>query len=265
MSNSFSENGYVIIKKAITPKTIKYCQKEILNATTKQKKNLNLNNYKRFCQQADQIKTSEFDFCKNIFEYLEYKKVFNKILNEKKLYNSISSILGKDLAFLLDGGVLLNLPNKSDPKLNYLFKDWHQEIWSGASVNSLQMWTPMFQKSNTYGQMELMCKSHTFGMIPNRNRKPTLLPKKYKTVKLNLEVGDCILFSTLLLHRSMPTLSTRLALAYSIKNFKFKDNNVFDNKSWKVFSYSEMTKIERKLGNSYLTPYRVEQKVDIDL
>ena len=46
-----------------------------------------------------------------------------------------------------------------------------------------------------------------------------------------------------------------------IRNFKFKNNSFENNKSWKIFNYGEFTAIERQLGNSYLSPYRL---IDID-
>ena len=132
-------------------------------------------------------------------------------------------MLGKDLSFGSDAVITLNLPNKSSPKKNYLYKDWHQEIWSGANHTSVQIWTPIFQNNTKYGQMELMLDSHKWGMIPNKNRAPIELPKQFKTKKINLQYGDVLIFSSLLLHRSLPTQFPRLALPLLIKNFKYKD------------------------------------------
>ena len=60
---------------------------------------------------------------------------------EKKFYKAVVDLMGKDLAFCTDTGITLNLPNKPSPKKNYLFKDWHQEIWSGANPSTIQIWT----------------------------------------------------------------------------------------------------------------------------
>ena len=119
-------------------------------------------------------------------------------------------------------------------------------------------------KKNDSAKLEIMCNSHKWGHIPHRNRIPTELPNKYKTKKISLNNSDVIIFSTLLLHRSVTTKSPRLALPLIIKNFKIKDNSFLENRSWKIFSYSEITKIERYLGNHYLSPYRVlNNKIDL--
>ena len=120
------------------------------------------------------------------------------------------------------------------------------------------MWTPIFQKYSNQGQLELMTESHKWGHIPHRNRVPIDLPKKYKTIKPNLEYCDIIIFSTLMLHRSVPAKYPRLSVTLQIKNFKYKSNSFQnENVNWKIFSYSELTRIEQILGNHYLSPYRV--------
>ena len=70
-----------------------------------------------------------------------------------------------------------------------------------------------------------------------------------------------ILFSSLLLHKSLETDLPRLALSLLIKNFKYKNESFEENRNWKIFSISEITKVQRFLGNHYLSPYRL---ADID-
>lgn len=254
--NKFSENGYIILRNAISKKILNEIQKEIFKITIGSKKKFN---YNSFIDSTKKIKTSEFDFTKPIFDTLFHKGVLERILLENKLYNLVSGILGKDLSFAIDPAITLNLPNKDDPKKNYLFKAWHQEIWSGASVNSIQIWTPLLLKKSDVAKLEIMCDSHKWGHIPHRNRVPIELPKKYITKTISLNISDVIIFSTLLLHRSVKTNSPRLSLPLIIKNFKIKDNSFLENRSWKIFSYSEITKIQRYLGNHYLSPFRVTE------
>ena len=258
MKRNFSETGYIILRNAISKTLIKNIQNEI-NKSLKINKNTQSKNYLKFCSLVKNLKIKEYDFTKPLFETLHYKGLLEKMFLEKKFYKTVSDLLGKDLAFCTDPGINLNLPNKSDPKKNYLFKEWHQEIWSGASPKTtVQTWTPFIHKNSKTGQIELIEESHKWGHIPHRDRKPILLPKKYKTKKLNLEYGDVIVFSTLLLHRSLPTQVPRLALPCLIKNFKIKDDSFQDNRNFHNYSYSELTKIERVLGNHFLSPFRLK-------
>jgi hypothetical protein len=43
----------------------------------------------------------------------------------------------------------------------------------------------------------------------------------------------------------------------TVKNYKYKDMSFSDNQDWKIFSHSEITKIQRVLGNHYLSPFRL--------
>ena len=61
-----------------------------------------------------------------------------------------------------------------------------------------------------------------------------------------------------MLHRSVAADYPRLSMTAQIRNFKRKsDSFQNENTNWKIFSYSELTKIERILGNHYLSPFRV--------
>ena len=257
MTKNFSETGFIIVRNAISKNLVKKIQNEIYSVL-KIRDSKKVKRYKKFCNLVKNLKNNEYNFTKPIFETLHFKGLLEKMFLEKKFYKTVVDLMGKDLAFCTDTGITLNLPNKPSPKKNYLFKDWHQEIWSGANPSTIQIWTPLIHKDSKNGQMELIKDSHKWGHVPHINRKPTLLPKKFNTKKLNLEYGDVIIFSTLLIHRSLPTIYPRLSLPILLKNFKSKDFSYQDNRSFKIYSYSEITKIERILGNHFLTPYRLK-------
>ena len=39
--------------------------------------------------------------------------------------------------------------------------------------------------------------------------------------------------------------------------YSFKEFARNENVNWKIFSYSDLTRIEKILGNHYLSPYRI--------
>ncbi len=261
MQNKFSDNGYIIVRNAISTKLIKNIKNEIYNFLKISKNKNSLQKYNSFSRIVNSLKIKEFDFVEPIFKYLHYKEYLNKLFTEPKFLKHASDLLGRDLAFITNPGLTLNLPGKNDPKTNYHFKDWHQEIWSGASPScSVQIWTPLIQKSNS-GHLEIIVDSHKWGHVPHSMRTPLKFPKNYKTKEINLNFGDVIIFSNLLLHRTMPTKFPRMALPCSIKNFKCRDESFQKNRSHEIYSYSEISKIEFALGNHYLSPYR-NKKVD---
>ena len=261
--SSFVNDGYVILKSAIPNSLIVKIQQSILNSLGSISKDNVDKNYEIFTKKILSIEKSinPYDLLVDPHIDLNKNKLIHKIFNSKKIYSEIVNLIGKDLSFVNDPGLILNIPKKNSSKKNYLFKDWHQEIWSGTSHLTLQLWTPFFQRSSNSGQIELIPESHTWGHIPHSNRKPLSLPKKYKTIKTNLEYGDVIIFHSMLLHRSMPifekSFSPRLSLPCLVKNFRFKNDSFEYLKNWKIFSYSDISIIERKLGNHYLSPYRI--------
>ena len=189
--------------------------------------------------------------------------VFSKVLLQKKIFSFLSNQLGRDLSHHDDPSVTLNMSSKNDSEKNYHFKNWHQELWSGASTSTLALWTPIIHHSSKLGQVEFVKGSHLWGHVPHRNRKLIVIPKKYNMKKINLEYGDVIIFHSLLLHRSSSMISNkfnaRVSLVAHVKNFK-NDNIAFNiNKRWKIFSRSELTKIEMKLGNHFLSPFRTQE------
>ena len=186
MGESFSDNGYLIVKNAISRKLLVHIQEEIYNYLDDFNHNENKDEkayYDLFCKKVKSLKCSEYDFQKPIWEFLSYKGLIDKFVLEKKFYAAVTDLFGKDLSYNNNPSININLPNKYSSKKNYLFKDWHQEIWSGASTSEVQIWTPIFQKTGDQGQIEVITESHKWGHIPHRNRSPTELPKKYKTIK----------------------------------------------------------------------------------
>ena len=262
MHGSFSEDGFLVIRNAIGNELLGEIYLEIFNCLSgpahSEASYAPDDIYELFCKKATNLSVSEFEFQRPIWDWLSYKGLVEKLLKEPKLYDVFSSLMGKDLSYLDAPSLNLNLPSKDSPHKNYLFKDWHQEVWSGASISNLQIWTPLLQKDNFQGQIELMHQSHKWGHIPHRNRVPTELPEEFETLKTDLHSGDVIVFSTLMLHRSVAANHPRLSLTAQIRNFKRKsDSFQNENINWKIFSYSELTKIERILGNHYLSPFRV--------
>ena len=142
-----------------------------------------------------------------------------------------------------------------------MFKEWHQEFWSGASTGTLTIGSPIFSPKNKTGGLEVIPGSHLWGHVPHKNRMPLSLPKKFSTKKICLSQGDAIIFHSLLLHRSLQIESkkfdARLAFVTHIKTYKNFDNSFEINKSWKIFSLSTLSKIEKILGNHHLSPFRL--------
>tara|TARA_B110000037_G_C17117074_1_gene504225 strand:+ start:2369 stop:3169 length:801 start_codon:yes stop_codon:yes gene_type:complete len=254
--DNYSKNGYIIIKNAVAKELIYTVQNEILKKAYNKKKIKN--NYTNFTKIFEKtINSKLFDLINPINKHLFNENIITKILHQKKIIECITMLLGRDLAVTAESSLTINLP---DSKKNYYYKDWHQEIWSGASISHIQIWTPIFQKTSIDGQIGFIKDSHKWGHIPHMDRKPVELPDNFSTIKSNLQIGDVLIFSTTLLHKTIPAKHPRLGLTMTVKNFRYNDYSFSDNINWKIFSYSEITKIQRILGNHYLSPFRLSDE-----
>lgn len=266
INKSFLKNGFFIIRNAFPIKLLREIQKitneTIFSLTSRGKPKKN--DYKNFCLNLKKNNKNFFLINQYLQKKLIYERIYQKIFNSKKFYKNITNILGKDLAFCDEPTININVPHKFLEQ-NYYFKDWHQEIWSGSDTSSVIMWTPVFLEKNSDSQLSLIKSSHNWGHVPHQNRRPTNLPKNLKIFRPKINYTDVIVMHSMVLHKTNEieslTYKPRLAIASMIRNFKFQNNAFENNKSWKIFSYSELSMIERQLGNIYLSPYRT---LDID-
>ena len=253
MKFNFEQKGFIIIRNALDSKNISHIKK-IINKSTN-------SSYEKFLKQLKKNKKNLYDYVLPFHNEILFFGLYEKILKQKKVFKVLKELLGSDLAHHEDPSIAVNISDLDSSKKNYLFKKWHQELWSGSSTSTLAFWTPIFLPKNKSGQIEVIKGSHTWGHIPHNNREPINLPNEYEVQSINLNEGDVILFHSLLLHRSKPIVSkrfdARLALITHIRNFKHINNSFDLNKSWRIFNMSELTKVEKKLGNHYLSPYRI--------
>lgn len=208
---------------------------------------------------VDSLKLTTLQIQEPIWQYFVYKGIPDLVLNSHILLNSIKSIIGSDLQYILSTAMVISIPPAETSRKNYLFKKYHQELWSGCALSSLQSWTPIFQSSNA-GQLDIIPGSHKWGLVPNRNREPLSLPD-HTEIQTDINYTDCLLFHPLLLHRSSSMVScdlSRLSMPITLRNFRYKDYENFESRSsWKTFHISPQTEIEMSLGNSYLSPFRL--------
>ena len=136
-------------------------------------------------------------------------------------------------------------------------KRWHQEVWSGGGTLQLHLWIPLIIPESL-GGIEFIKQSHHWGLIPNQNREPTKLPDEYEIVYPELKEGDFAIFSSFTLHRTAIKYAAepRIALAISIRNIYHPFSGHEHHLSWQNFHVSPIAKVEKILGNPYLSPFR---------
>lgn len=261
----FVENGFIIIRNAIAPELSARIQEQIvrsLSAASGEKIDGMTADFEPTYARlvaGNLAERSPYDMLAPIWKDLLYHNFPRDMFLSEKLYNQFLRLIGPDICYLDDTPLTINLPGVDSPLENYLFKKYHQELWSGASVNTIQFWTPLVQRGPG-GQLVVIKGSHLWGHIPHRNREPLEFPPDYEEVRTDLNVGDAIIFHTLLLHRSDPMPADglpRIGFPCLLKNFKIPNGSFEIYKNWKILAYSDLSLVDRKLGNHYLSPFRL--------
>lgn len=268
LESQFIEDGYVVIRSAFNASLLNKIQDLIIEELLKEgshEETFPANSYEVFCALIGNLLKDKkpYEILKPVWKSLIREDVFADLFRQPQIFEFLTMILGKDLCHVDDPSLTLNIPKYDDSKKNYLFKDLHQEVWSGTSINTIQFWSPVFQTS-TGGGISLVKKSHLWGHIPHRNRIPLEVPTSSEFLDSDLELGDVIIFHSLLLHKTSPlniSENHRLAINCMIKNFLMPNDSFEKYRNFRIFSYSAQTIINRKLGNHYLSPFRL---LDLD-
>ena len=84
------------------------------------------------------------------------------------------------------------------------------------------IWLPIYLKKGM-STLEIIPGSHHWGIIPNMNREPAKLPKKYKKINLKINTGSILLMSPFTLHKTIPNFhkEPRFAMPITIRNFYY--------------------------------------------
>ena len=107
MNKNFIKNGYIVLRNAFPLKLHKEMQALVLNILSKKYKS---NNYQEFCSQIKNKKNNLFELNKKIHSIFIYEKIFQKMFTNKKYFSVLSSLLGKDLSFLDEPSIVVNIP-----------------------------------------------------------------------------------------------------------------------------------------------------------
>ena len=213
------KKNYKIIKKVISPRTIKIFKKELNNVVNKiiKRNKLNLDsrlsidlkllsleeiNHKYISDLYGEIKT--FKIIKNFEKNLKVKKILNSFFNEK--------------FFNLTKAVRLDLSNNQDWNL-----DWHQEnSYVGKKNKFIFLWFPLLNKNDsTTGGLEIYnkftSKPYSFYSKKIKNSQTQKVPKfklkKNYSKEVILNIGDLLVFDKYLFHRSAVNKSYKAKLS----------------------------------------------------
>jgi len=259
-NESFNENliesGYVVLKQCISQSLISEYKEAItfrLGQLLEEKNIIPKGDiYLDFLEAIKHFR--QFDIQGDLMKFVVYKELHKKKFLQPQVLEKLIYALGPDLECELGAELTVNVKDVQD---DYLVKKFHQELWSGQGINTLQTWTPIAIEEGM-GGIEIIEGSHQWGHIPHRDREPIEIPSDAKYKKVDAEEGDMVIFHSLLLHGTVPNQHEypRFATPQPVRNFHDKDTGFEDLKKWETFHYSPLSQIRKRLGNPQLSPFR---------
>ena len=118
---------------------------------------------------------------------------------------------------------------------------WHQDWRTGqSSLNSVTIWFPLHDVSKKNGAIEIYPESHLWGFVDTimheNPRRFEIIDKRVKNfsgVVANLQFGECLVFSQMLVHRSGQNTSNLARICCQIRYADATEENYIKN-SYKI-------------------------------
>ena len=214
LKKSFWEDGYLIIKSFFSDKEMEdynYELKSIIKSYLKKNNiNKNINNY--FDEGIFQLEKDKHENIAALYDTIFQIPSFLRIIGKIEIQEVINSLLGKNLKDPLYGFTQrcrIDPPN--DSKRTY---GWHQEVFYTLPKSQfLQTWAPLIRDTTISNGTIEICKGSHKSDIPHQdwNEKKGYATQiivdkkevaKYPKVKVEMEVGDILIFTGKTFHRS---------------------------------------------------------------
>jgi hypothetical protein len=249
LSECFTKNGLVIVPGMFPKKLIK----KIYKLASSQYFNIK----DSFLKNNPGKPFSVLGISNKIVRDIENSPDFCDLIHSKPLLKGLSILLGPDLA---KGNVTSLMINDSVDTSKVTNKSMHQEIWTGAGLDDINVWLPL-HKPSEQNTLSVIPGSHYYGFLPNQNREVMNIEgfEMPKGLPLTgLEEGDGVMFHSLLLHATAgrSKKQVRFSMNFGVLNLHSPLTSQQKSMGFTPLQVGPMMQIQRILGNEYLSPLR---------
>jgi len=220
----FKKNGYLKINNLIKKEYIEDILFEIKDIFNIQFKNKSIKN-NSFEENLVDLFNLDFDTflscaknCQNLF-------LIHNLGSSKKMYDLLKKFEIKKPNICTRPVTFINYEKTSKQKINHTIFE-HQD-WRSmqGSINSVVLWVPLVNIRKELGALEVSPGSHLNGLVSdnvenNFGRTPEEISKKLIFKSIEVEAGDCLIFSSFLVHRS--GINTTNKIRFS-SHFRYND------------------------------------------
>lgn len=202
MQQQFNDNGYVILKNFFDKEYIQNLRNDAENIFKIQFKRFNYNG--NFKENMVRLFNEQEDIFINCGKIIQTGLIgLYKLPVEDKLLSTIKK-LGIDLPNLCTRPVLFfNHPKLAKEEIYYKtppHQDWSSML---SSMDSVVVWVPLVDVNKENGSILVWPKTHKLGPQPYESIGGfASVETTGEPIQLELEMGDIVIFSTLLIHSS---------------------------------------------------------------
>jgi hypothetical protein len=160
-------------------------------------------------QQPSGLDKGELIFYHNIF--FRSKKL-QQFISQPRLVDFLKQVIGPDFWVRWDQAVFKGPGSGEFP--------WHQDNgYNGLKNEHFQLWVALSKMNNERGGLWLVPGSHKNGILPHKSvgGHKAYVGSTENAICLDAEVGDVVLFSSLMLHYTAPNISNHDRWAYVVE------------------------------------------------
>lgn len=189
-----------------------------------------------------------------IMDAFQKTDLYDAVVSNKKTVRLMQKFLGPDVCLLGYDALWINVPKDRDP---VLLKGIHSDAWTGTSVHTIFA-KVFFTDVDEFNGMSVCPGSHLQGMIPVRNRAPDT-DAEFESLNLkDMKAGDLLIWHPLLLHSTTghSPKNIRISMTSRYKSTESPFSSQERALGYRTLSVGPLNKINRIIGNDYLTPLR---------
>lgn len=227
---SFEENGYLVLENVLSEAEIRSVLDHIARVVGEKTEALYAEGKIAHKYEELPVETRWAKICEMSPQQARgwNREVFGRAIYElctnDKLLDLCELLLGPDITLNGDYWVRPKVPHEEMTTI-----PWHQDSFyyngqgnDNLSYKILSLWIPLVDVDERNGCLQVIPKSHTWGLIPYAKRGDKMEPvekveERGEVVTLRMKRGDVFLFNQLTLHRSLPNISEGVRWSIDIR------------------------------------------------
>ena len=218
----FKKQGFVILKNVINKKNIEdFCRSLAYLINACNVKNVNIENIQKKSSHSLKkeilsnlliLEKKDHKYISIIYDTIRDLSVIEKIYNNEKIISVVHKLLGINTdapIYIKQKACRIDMPKNTDFSL-----EWHQESpYTIKDSNLIQIWAPAVDNiKKINGAIKILPGSHQKGHLKTNDFFPKVghaqyvpdekVIKKFKVMNVEMNLGDVLLFSKFLIHKS---------------------------------------------------------------